>query len=152
MPLRWSKVARSPLRTEIERRLRCGESPCVVSKWLALQGLRVSERTLRSYRRKVLAPNVLTRSEYTYAHDYTNERVDALAELYSMIVVQQQRISVGLRNEEQKGALSSATSADMKTLLKLLKSVIRIEVDLGLRLRQAPSPINGTVGKTDNLV
>jgi len=158
LPLRSGKVARSTHRMEIETKLRYGESPLAVSRWLAERREKISPRTLRDFRKKRIAPQLLLQaSDYAPAHAHLNQRVNALNELYNAIVVQQNRLCLGLKQEMETKTLSSVTSANMKILFDLLTSTLDAEISLGLRMKQTSSNnddflrrlIDGVLHKTD---
>ena len=83
-----------------------------------------------------MAPTIFKGSDYACAHAHFDRQIDVLNELYNSIAIQQRRLGIGLMEEQKRGALSSATSNNMKLLFKLLTSTLRLEIDIGLRSRQ----------------
>lgn len=136
---RRTKVELSPFKDEIERRLEV-ESPRQVSEWLKEKGEYISERSLRNYRNNIIGPKkaLLRGTLYSKYRELMNEKVDALQELYNLICVQIERLNMGLRLEQEKGALSGMVSTNMDLLRRLLVDTLKIEMDLGIRQRDGP--------------
>ena len=128
------------LREEVEKMLLTGTSPSKVSMWLRVEkGVDIGDHALLDYQRSLQeVSNALQGNRY-YEH-YTlgaEKKVDALRELYRAAQTQMKRLGIGLKAEEDAKRLSSLMDKGLDTLRNILKDIIEIEMDLGIKKRVA---------------
>lgn len=135
---RATKVVLSPHRKEIEKRILAGESLRSISRWLKDNNEDIGEHALRGHAQQ-MAPirSMINQSLYARFHLNLGERVDALKELYNLVVVQMRRLSTGLKQELDKKTLSGVVGKEVQSLRESLVSIIKLEMELGIREMKA---------------
>ena len=128
------KVELSPSRAEIDVRLLEGESPPSISRWLKSKGESVGPQSVRKYLKEVLLPGRALRQTYYRAmHENVSQKVDALQELYNVVVVMVRRLSIGLKVEEKGSKMMGVVGRDLDLLRRTLGDILEVEMDLGIR-------------------
>jgi hypothetical protein len=125
------------LRDEIEQKIVNGQSSVQISGWLKQERHKnIGTHCVSDYRKNVLGViTALKDTHYAKAVLGAKEKIDALLELYKLVQLQMKRLSIGLKLEEEKSTMSGIVDKGVATLGDILKSILGIEMDLGLRAR-----------------
>jgi hypothetical protein len=121
--------------------LKSGWSPARIAEWLEQnvpEEQQISEETIRDYVKTYLKADEILQPSYVEKKlKEINVSIDTLRELYNLIELQKQRLSLILRVEDDSNITLPDGHREVELLRDTILSAVELEMKLGIR-KQAP--------------